>query len=318
LLPGPAGPIGPQGIQGETGATGATGDKGDTGDAGLDGAVGPIGPQGIQGETGATGATGDKGDTGDAGLDGAVGPIGPQGIQGETGITGAVGPIGPIGPQGEAGLLDLAEGAFIDSTINDIAVGMENPGNPGAQLVMFDSSIYTSGSSYYLTNTFTFNATVVETGYLNQFRIWCGNNQNPFGAHLVIKRGTELILDQNFTGLVQEYNVWDVVMNFATSILVNQGDTLTISFTPSQGIGFEPVFVNVPGMTKGTISGYGDYFARVKLNASMAIPAFQPRIVITKDGDLIIKDFIRANKTNAEAKGPGTIYIEDGYLKIVP
>lgn len=76
-------------------------------------------------------------------------------------------------------------------------------------------------------------------------------------------------------------------------------------------------------MTRGNIATraggqYGEHFIRVWLRGSLAIPAFQPRLKITKDGNLLLKDLIRANRTNAEANGPGTLYIEDGFLRIVP
>lgn len=195
---------------------------------------------------------------------------------------------------------------------------MKNPGTTEALVHMFDSSSYQSGDSYALKNTFTFNVTAQQKGYLNQLRVWAGNNQNPFGAHLQISRVGETILDQSFTGLKQVPNSWEVIMSFTTSILVNQGDVLTISFTPSKSIGFGAIFIDVPGMTMGTINGYGQFFARIRLLALSSFTEFKPRIILTKDGDLIMKDFIRANKTVAEAKGTGAIYIENGFLKVVP
>lgn len=356
---GATGPQGIQGIQGEkgdkgdtgapgatgaTGATGAQGDKGDKGDQGIQGIQGPKGDKGDTGLTGATGATGPKGDKGDTGAQGiqgiqgiqglrgltgltgatgATGATGPKGDQGIQGIQGPVGPQGPKGDKGDPGLLNLDPAAFITSTTNNISIGMNNPGTPSQQRIAFDSSGYSSGVSYALGRTYTFTCVVTETGYLNKFSFWGGNNQNAFNARLQIFRGTEQIIDQNFTNLVQVMNSWHVPLQFTSAILVSQGETLTISLTPDRNIGIEPVFTNVPGMTKGNITTqdggqYGAHFIRVRLESALSIPAFQPRIVITKDGNLMIKDFVRANKTNAEANGPGTIYIENGVLKVVP
>jgi len=338
---GATGAIGPQGPQGDTGATGAQGIQGLKGDTGATGAVGPqgdvgaTGAQGVQGATGATGAIGPQGPigltgvTGATGATGAIGPQGPQGVAGPAGPVGAAGQVGaqgpagpggsqgPVGPQGPAGLLNLDPSAFITSTANAIAMGMNNPGNPGQAITTFDDRQFASGESFLLSGTYSFTIVAQQTGFLNQFRFQGGNNQNPFGMHLVITRNGQTILNQTFGGLVQTVNIWWTEMNFATSVEVNQGDTLDISMTPDQGIGIEPLFVPVTNFTPGNIPGYGVYPIRIQLNATLAVAPFSPQIIVTKAGFLMIKDFT-TDQISATANGPGTIYVDStGALKVV-
>jgi hypothetical protein len=329
---GPQGPIGltgatgAQGPQGDTGATGAVGPQGPQGNTGATGAVGPQGPIGLTGATGATGATGLTGATGATGNTGATGATGPQGIpgtpgapgaQGPQGIAGPAGATGATGPQGPAGLLNLDPSAFITSTPSVIAMGMNNPGNPSNPVTVFDDRSFSSGESFLLSGTYSFSIVAQQTGFLNQFRFQGGNNQNPFGMHLVITDNGQTILNQTFGGLVQTVNIWWTELNFTTTVEIHQGDTLNISMTPDQGIGIEPLFVSVPNFTPGTIAGYGVYPIRIQLNANLSVPPFSPQIIITKDGFLMIKGFT-TDQISATANGPGTIYVDStGALKVV-
>jgi len=197
-------------------------------------------------------------------------------------------------------------------------MGMNNPGNPSNPVTVFDDRQFASGESYLLTGTYSFTIVAQQTGFLNQFRFQGGNNQNPFGMHLVITDGAQTILNQSFGGLVQTQGPWWTELNFVTTVEIHQGDTLSVSMTPDQGIGIEPLFVPVPNFSTNTnVPGYGVFPIRVQLNANLSVPPFSPQIIITKQGFLMIKDFT-TDQISATANGPGTIYIDNtGALKVV-
>lgn len=250
-VPGPPGATGPQGLIGPPGPQGLTGATGSTGSTGF-GATGPTGSTGPTGLTGPTGfgATGPTGSTGPTGLTGPTGfgPTGPTGSTGPTGFgaTGSTGPTGFTGPTGSTGFtgptgITGPTGQVLQRFgFSAMNIGVSLP--PGSPIIVGDWD--TTGVGSFDSGTFNAVVGAFTAPIAGIYNCTFSLTIDTIAAPLTVAGTLELQVNNNsavlcyFTQLDVPVALQDRVMASASrNIKLNQGDSVTLYFTPPQNGG---------------------------------------------------------------------------------
>jgi hypothetical protein len=295
------GDMGPRGPKGDIGLMGPKGDAGPQGD------VGPVGPQGEvgpQGDVGPVGPQGDTGPKGDIGLQGESGPIGPQGPKGEKGDDGQQGPQGPKGDTGAG--FQLANNAFFNTTESALEFGYSFK-----FVEVFNQQKSGTGDFVYLvapldsySDTFMLN----ETGCVLDMSIECELSNSSLSNS---RARLEVSATNDLTGDVVFRAENDIDKSGITKF-VNEYKNITIDKDTPCSVSIRLIETNVQyvELTHNRLTNKLIWWANVERIHSYEIKRVGDKAFFAIKG-------CNLDREKAIENGVGTLYTDNGYLRVV-